>query len=109
MDANELFARYREHVEGVIVAQVGLHREREFGEIGELFEIGWMHAGRVERFSVMRDIVIGVLERPGETPGLQRHDLVTRGAFGFVQLWAVTCCSGLHTRRSHHAFSPYRS
>ena len=40
VDADQFFARHREHVEGIIVAQVGLHRERKFGEIGELPEIG---------------------------------------------------------------------
>jgi hypothetical protein len=66
MDADQLFARHREHVEGVIVAKVGLHREREFGEIGELPEIGGMHAGRIESLPVMRDVVVGMPERPGE-------------------------------------------
>ena len=61
MDADQLFARHGEHVERIVVAQIGLHREREFGEIGELPEIGWMHAGRIERLSVMRDVVVGVL------------------------------------------------
>ncbi len=107
MHANQLFARHCEHVEGIIVAKIGLHREREFGEIGELFEIGRMHAGRIERLFVMRDVVIGVPERPGETRGLQRHDLVARGAFGLVQLGAVIGCSGLHACRSHRV-SPYR-
>ena len=94
VDADQLFARHREHVEGIIVAQVGLHREREFGEIGELPEIGRMHAGRIERLPVMRDVVVGVLERPGETLGLQRHDLVARGALGLIQLGAVTASAG---------------
>jgi hypothetical protein len=42
-----------------------------------------MHAGPVEGFSVVRDVVIGVRQRPGEAPGLQRDDLV---AGTFVQV-----------------------
>ena len=104
MDADQLFARHREHVEGVIVAKVGLHREREFGEIGELLEIGRMHAGRIERLPVMRDVVVGVLERPRETLGLQRHDLVARGALGLIQFGAVTASAGFQSCHGHGAF-----
>ena len=43
------FARDREHVEQVVVAQIGLHRERKLGKIGELLKRR-MHAGRVESF-----------------------------------------------------------
>jgi len=36
VDANQLLARYREHVERVIVAQVGLRGERKVAEIRQL-------------------------------------------------------------------------
>ena len=62
MDADQLFARHRKHLKRIIVAQVGLYREREFGEIGELSEIGRMHAGRIEGLPVMGDVVVGVLQ-----------------------------------------------
>ena len=102
--AHQFFARHREHVEGIIVAQIGLHRERKFGEIGELLEIGGMHAGCIERLLVMRDVVVGMLERPGEPLRLQRHDLVARGALGLVQLGAVAASLGLERCRGHRAF-----
>ena len=104
MDADQLFARHREHVEGVIVAKVGLHRERELGEIGELPEIGGMHAGRIECLPVMRDVVVGVPERPGEARRLQRHDLVARGALGLVQFSAVAASAGFQSCHGHDAF-----
>jgi hypothetical protein len=66
VDADQLFARYREHVKRVIVAQIGLGREREFGEIGKLFEVGRMYARLVEYFLVMRDVVVGMRQRPGQ-------------------------------------------
>jgi uncharacterized protein involved in copper resistance len=50
VDPHQLFARHREHVERVIVAQIGFHREREFGEIGQLPEIGGVHAGLSKAF-----------------------------------------------------------
>ena len=101
VDTDQLFARHREHVEGVIVAQVGLYGEREFGEIGKLPEIGRMHAGRIERFLVVRDVVVGVLERPGETFRLQRHDLVARGALGLIQFSAVATSAGFQSCHGH--------
>ncbi len=104
VDADQFFARHREHAKGIIVAEVGLHREREFGEIGKLPEIGRMHAGRIERLPVMRDVVVGVLERPRETPGLQRHDFVARGALGLIQISAVTASAGFQFCHGHDAF-----
>ena len=104
VNADQFFARHREHVEGIIVAQIGLDRERKFGEIGELLEVGRMHAGLVERLLVMRDIVIGMRQRPGQALGLQRHDLVARGALGLVHLGAVAAALDLQFCRSHRAF-----
>jgi hypothetical protein len=104
MYAHEVLARHREHVEGVIVAQVGLHRERKSGEIGELLEIRRVHTGLVERSPVVSDIVIGVLERPGEAFGLKRQDLVARGALGVVKLGDVSTALCLEARRSHLRF-----
>ena len=104
MHAHQLFARHREHVERIIVAQVRLHREREFGEIGELPEIGGMHAGRVECPLVMRDIVVGVLQRPGEPLRLQRHDLVARGALGIIEFGAIATSLALRLVEAIAAF-----
>ena len=104
VDPDQFFARHREHVEGIVVPKVSLHREREFAEIGELPEIGWMHAGRIECLPVMRDVVVGVLERPRETLGLQRHDFVARGALGLIQFGAVTASAGFQSCHGHGAF-----
>ena len=52
----------------------------------------------------MRDVVVGMLERPGETPGLQRHDLVARGALGLIQFGAVTASAGFQACHGHGAF-----
>jgi hypothetical protein len=66
MDPDQLFARHREHVERVIVAQVGLHGERKILQVRQLPEIIWMHPGLVEGLFVMGDIVVDVRQRPGE-------------------------------------------
>ena len=76
MHAHQFFTRHGEHVEGVVVAQIRLHRERKLCEIGELAKVGRMHAGLVEGLAIMRDVVVGVLQRPGQPLRLQRHDLV---------------------------------
>ena len=108
MDADHFLARDREHVEGIIVAQVGFHRERKFREIGKLLQIARMHAGLVEGLLVVGDIVVGMRQRPGEAFGLQRHDLVAGSALGRIHFGAVAACPGLKDCRSHRAFPPKR-
>src|SRR5262249_47665240 len=78
--------------------------EREVGEVGKAAEIAGVHAGGIESLLVMRDVVVGVLERPGETLGLQRHDLVARGALGGVKLRRVAASLGLETCCGHVRF-----
>ncbi|MGY4446225.1 hypothetical protein ACVWZR_000885 [Bradyrhizobium sp. i1.3.1] len=104
MHAHQLFARHGEHVEGIIVAQIRLHGEREFCEIGEFAKVGRMHAGLVEGLAVMRDVVVGVLQRPGQPLRLQRHDLVTRRALMRVHLGAIGVATFLEPRQSHPRF-----
>src|SRR6266496_4092623 len=101
MHTDEIFAWHSKHVEGVIVAQIRLYREREFAEVGKLPEVGWMHAGLVERALVVADIVVGMLERPGETFGLQRHDLVARGALGVIKFRTIDIVLRFQACRSH--------
>src|SRR5256885_7163076 len=62
-----------------------------------------MHAGLVERLLVMRDVAIGMRQRPGKAPGLQRHDRVARGALGVVHFCDVTAGPGLNLRHGHPA------
>ena len=78
MDARHLLARHGEHAERVVVAQVGLGGERELGEVGQLAAVVGVHAGRVERRAVVRDVVVGVPQRPPQPLELQRRQLVAR-------------------------------
>ncbi len=64
MDANQFFAGHSEHVEGIVVAQVGFDGERKFGEVGVLLEVGGMNTGLVESAFVMGDVFVGVRQRP---------------------------------------------
>jgi hypothetical protein len=63
-----------------------------------------MHAGRIEGALVMTDIVVGMLQRPGKPPGLQRHDLVARGAFGVVEFGTIGVALRFQACRSHLRF-----
>jgi len=104
VDADQFFAGHREHVERIVVAQIDFGREREFGEIGKLFKVGRMDARFVENFFVMCDVVVGMRERPGQAPGLQRCDVVAGGALGVIHLGDIAARSGLSVGRGHCAF-----
>ena len=84
VDARNLLPRHREHAERIGVAQVGLHREREFRHVRQLPEIIRMHALCHAFRAVMRHVVIGMPQRPRHPAGLQRHDLIARCTFGGV-------------------------
>ena len=92
VDADQFFARHREHVERVVVAQVGLRGEREFRKVRQLPEVRRLHAGLVERLPVMRDVVVGVRQRPRHPFGLQRRDLVAGRPLGRVHLRRCSRC-----------------
>src|SRR5450432_1284974 len=65
-----------------------------------------MHAGLVEGLFVMRDVLVGVRQRPRHAPGLQRGDFVAGCPLGLVQLGTVAAGFGLQVCRSHRRF-PY--
>ena len=79
------FARHREHAKGIIVAQIGLHREGKLLKVLERLEIGGMHALGIEGFAIVRHMLVGMSEAPGHAVPLQRHDLIARGPFGGVE------------------------
>ena len=86
MNAHDFLARHGEQSERIVVAQVALGRERKLGEIGEGFYLMRMHSGRVESRTVMRDVVIGVFERPAQALELQRLELVTASGLAGLEL-----------------------
>ena len=88
MNAHDLFARHGEHAERVIVAQVLLHGEGEFGEIGQVLQIVRVDAGLVEGFRIERHVLISVANRPLHAFQLQRGDFVARGNLDWIQFVA---------------------
>ena len=95
VDARDTLARHGEHAERVVVAQVGLDRERELGQVGELFQVAGMDALGVERAPVVGDVVVGVPDAPLHALELQRAQLVDAGALDRLEL------SGKRTQRGH--------
>lgn len=51
-----------------------------------LFQVARVHALGIERLSVMRHLVIGVLQRGAQALQLQRGNLVAAGAFNRLQI-----------------------
>ena len=81
MQAHELLARHGEHAERIIVAQIRLQRERKSGNVGELLQVGRAHAGCIELFAEMRDLVVSALQSALQALELQRLQLRARHAF----------------------------
>lgn len=102
MDAAEPLARDGEHAEGIGIAQVLLHGEGEFGEIGEGHEIVRMDAVIVETLAIEGRILVGVTDGPFHPLELKRRDFVAGGVFDRVQALGAAEDGG------HLAFLPDR-
>ena len=61
MKSPQFFARYSEHAEGVVVAQIRFQREWKLSDVRERSEIARSHAGSVKFFSIVRHVRIGAL------------------------------------------------
>src|SRR6185312_12892007 len=81
MHTDELLTRHGEHVERIVVAQIGLHSEGKTSDVGERFEIGRPHPGLVKGLLVVRHVVIGTFERGLQPLCLQGGERVARHAF----------------------------
>ena len=82
MQAQHLLTRNGEQPERKIVAQVGLGREREAGEVGERLAMVGRHPGGVELGAHMRDFRVGARQRVLEALTLQRLELGARHGLG---------------------------
>ena len=76
MDANHSLTRHGEHAKRVVIAQISLDRERKSGQIIERSKVVGSNARGVKGSAVMRDVVVGVPQRPLQAPQLQRLQLV---------------------------------
>ena len=76
MEPRHLFARYREHAERVVFAEVRLGREGQLGQVGQLLDVVRVDFRRVEGGLVVRYVLVRMTDRPSEALGLQRSQLV---------------------------------
>ena len=60
MQTRQLIARDGEKAKRIIVAQVGLYREWEFGKVRQDAKIRRMNAARVEGLAIVRDLFVDV-------------------------------------------------
>ena len=84
VDAHHLLHRHRKGIKGVVVAQILLGGAGKLAQIAQFVEIVRMNARRVEFTAIHRHIVVGVLQGPLQTLGLQGLQLVARCAFNRV-------------------------
>jgi hypothetical protein len=85
VDARDPLPRDGEHAERVVVAQVLLHGEGEFREVGKVTQVVGVDADDIEGVAVMRDVFVGVPQRPAQAVDLKRRDLVAAGGFDRVE------------------------
>ena len=95
MDAHDVGHRHREHAERIILPQILFGGERKFGEIGERFQVGGMHAGGVELLLVMRHLVVSLMQRRLQAIELQRDERILAGLFDRFDL--VERAHGCHS------------
>ena len=84
VDAHHLLHRHRKGIKRIVVAQILLGGAGKLAQIAQLMKIVRMNARRVEFAAIHRHIVIGVLQGPLQTLGLQGLQLVARCAFNRV-------------------------
>ena len=83
MQAAQILARHGKHAERIIVPKIRFGGEGKAREVSERFECLRTNSGAVPFLSVMRDVLIGALQRLLESPGLQRAQCLARHGFDF--------------------------
>ena len=81
MNAHDLRLRHGKHAKRVIGAQVFFAGEREFGEVCQHLEITRVNACCIKRLTVMRPVLVNVVQRGFEPLVLQRGNFVPAGLF----------------------------
>jgi len=80
MQARNVLARYCEQAEGIMGAEILLDEEGKARKVLERAQILRMDAGAIEGLTVMRDMLIGMAQRPPQPLELQRAQLLSGGA-----------------------------
>src|SRR5262245_17258887 len=89
MEPHDLFARYCEQSKGIAGAQILLAREGKPGEVGQTGEIVRVRACRLERPAIVSHALIGPTQRALEPLQLQGRNLLTRGNFDGLEVFAA--------------------
>ena len=89
MHAHHLLARHGKHAERIVLPEIVLDHKGKFAEIGKVIQIARRNTGGIELFLIMRDIVIGMLERPFKPLQLQRKNFIAAGNFDGIQTGSV--------------------
>jgi hypothetical protein len=85
MHTHDFVARHSEHPEGIVGAQIVLHRERKLREIVEGAEVVRMNTRDAKALAIVRHIFVRVLHRPFQPLQLQRTQLVDAGRLDRLQ------------------------
>ena len=78
MQPRQLLEGPREQAERVLVAQVGLDRERQSHQIGQTADVTRLRARRIEPGALQRHILVGVGERRAQPLELQLRQPLAR-------------------------------
>ena len=78
MNTGDFLTRNREHIEGIGIAQILLHREGELRKIGKARDIRRGYTSLVERLLVERNAIVNVLGQVLKSLKLQLLELRTR-------------------------------
>src|SRR5262245_60609682 len=89
MEPHDLFASYCEQSKGIAGAQILLAGEGKPGEVGQAREIVRVRACRIERPAIVRHALIGPTQRALEPLQLQGRNLLTRGNFNGLEVFAA--------------------
>jgi hypothetical protein len=72
VDPANRVVRDGEHPERIVLAEVGLRRRGEVGEVRECLDVVGVHTGGVEGPPVVGDVVVGVAQTPAQSLQLKR-------------------------------------
>lgn len=85
VDARDPVLRHREHAERIVIAQIGLGRERKPRQIGKRSQVRRMHARRVELGPVGGHVLVRVRQAVFQAFKLQRLDGVAAGGLDRIE------------------------
>jgi hypothetical protein len=83
---HDLLAGHREHAERIVIAQVGLAGQREFGQVGQVLAVVRVQPSGVEGRAVVRHVGVRMPQRPAQPLQLQGAQLIGRGPLDGIEV-----------------------